>query len=128
VFVADGGGGSTGTTSGPTFSGPQTLHVEPSAIPEALKAFTEAYDRVSRKVRELSSLPIREWARDPVSAETVVQFAERSNAGGADSAIACLTGYQRQLRAAIDSLRSAHDEYLRVEGDNTDRWGKYDQA
>lgn len=126
MFVADGGGGST--TSGPTFSGPQTLHIEPSAIPEALKAFTEAYDRVSRKVRELSGLPIREWARDPVSAETVVQFAERSNTGGADSAFACLTGYQTQLRAAIDSLQSAHDDYLRVEGDNTECWGKYDQA
>lgn len=126
MFVADGGGG--GSASGPTFSGPQTLHVEPSAIPEALKAFTDAYDRVSRKVRELSGLPVREWAHDPVSAETVVQFAERTNSGGADSAIACLTGYQKQLKAAIDSLQSAHDDYVRVEGDNTERWGKYDQA
>lgn len=126
MFVADGGGGSV--TSGPTFSGAQTLHIEPSAIPEALKAFTDAYDRVSRKVRELSNLPIQEWARDPVSVETVKPFAERTNAGGADSAMACLTGYQKQLKAAIDSLQSAHDEYLSVEGTNTSRWGKYDQA
>jgi hypothetical protein len=126
VFVADGGGGST--TSGPTFTGTQTLHIEPSAIPEALKAFNDAYDRVSRKVRELSNLPVREWASDPVSTETVVQFAERTNTGGTDSAFACLTGYQKQLKAAIDSLQSAHDDYLRVEGDNTSRWGKNDQA
>lgn len=127
MFVADGGGGG-GATSGPTFTGTQTLHVEPSAIPEALKAFTEAYDRVSRKVRDLSDLPVKEWAADPVSAETVVQFAERTNTGGADSAYACLTGYQKQLKAAMDSLQSAHDDYVATEGENSARWGKYDQA
>jgi len=127
VFVADGGGGSA-APAGPTFTGTQTLHIEPSAIPEALKAFTDAYDRVSRKVRDLSNLPVKEWAGDPVSGETAVQFAQRTNTGGADSAYACLTGYQKQLEAAIDSLKSAHADYLRVEGENTDRWGKYDQA
>jgi hypothetical protein len=127
VFVADGGGGG-GRTSTPTFTGTQTLHIEPSAIPEALKAFHDAYDRVTRKVRELSGLPIHEWAKDPVSVETVRPFAERTNAGGSDSAIACLIGYQKQLKAAIDSLQSAHDEYVRTEGENSDRWGKYDQA
>lgn len=127
MFVADGGGGSA-APAGPTFTGTQTLHIEPSAIPEALKAFTDAYDRVSRKVRDLSNLPVKEWAGDPVSGETAVQFAQRTNTGGADSAYACLTGYQKQLEAAIDSLKSAHADYLRVEGENTDRWGKYDQA
>src|SRR2546430_11361842 len=36
VFLADGGGG--GTPSGPSYSGTQTLKIEPSAIPAALKA------------------------------------------------------------------------------------------
>ncbi len=125
MFLADGGGGG-GRTSTPTFTGPQTLHIEPSAIPEALKAFTEAYDRVSRKVRDLGSLPVKRWAGDPVGGETAVQFAERTNTGGADSAYACLTGYQKQLKAAIDSLTSAHEAYLRTEGTNSARWGKYD--
>lgn len=126
MFVADGGGGGGSTTSSPTFTGTQTLHIEPSAIPEALKAFTDAYDRVSRKVRDLANLPVREWAGDPVSGETAVQFAERTNTGGADSAYACLIGYQKQLKAAIDSLTSAQADYLRVEGTNSARWGKYD--
>lgn len=126
MFVADGGGGRAVST--PTFAGTQTLHVEPSAIPDALKAFTDAHDRVSRKVRELAGMPIQRWAGDPVSTETVKPFAERSYAGGADSALACLVGYQKQLEAAIDSLKSAEQEYLRVEGTNTSRWGKYDQA
>lgn len=123
MYLADGGGGSAAST--PQFTGTQTLHIEPSAIPDALKAFSEAYERVTRKVQELEGLPIRNWAGDPVSSETAVQFQQRSNTGGADSAITCLKGYQRQLKGAMDSLQSAHDDYLRVEGDNCDQWGKY---
>ncbi|HEX6356817.1 transcriptional regulator [Actinophytocola sp.] len=123
MYVADGGGG--GATPAPLFTGTQTLNVEPAAIPEALKAFTDAHDRVSRKITELEGLPIREWAGDPVSSETAARFAERSNNGGLDSALACLQGYQEQLARAIDSLKGAYDEYLRVEGDNTAQWGKY---
>jgi hypothetical protein len=126
VYVADGGGG--GATPGPQFVGTQTLHIEPSAIPEALKAFTDAHERVTLKIRELTGLPIRNWAGDPVSSETAVEFAQRSNTGGADSAIACLKGYQEQLANAIKSLRDAQSEYERVEGDNTAHWGRYHQA
>lgn len=126
MYVADGGGG--GLTPSPSFTGTQTLHIEPSAIPDALKAFTDAYERVTRKVEELEGLPIRDWAGDPVSSETAVQFAQRSNTGGADSAVACLKGYQEQLRNAIDSLQGAHDDYMRVEGENTTQWGTYHQA
>jgi hypothetical protein len=124
VYLADGGGGSA--TAPPAFTGTQRLHIEPSAIPEALKAFKDAADRVQRKVADLAGLPIRNWAGDPVSGETAVQFAERSNTGGADSAIACLTGYQQQLQAAIESLQGAHDSYVRLEGDNAALWGNYD--
>jgi hypothetical protein len=124
VFLADGGGGGT-TAPAPRFTGTQTLHVEPSAIPEALKAFQDAHERVSAKVRELGQLPIKDWAGDPVSGETAVQFQQRTNTGGADSALECLKGYQAQLQAAIDSLQGAHDAYVRTEGDNVAQWGKY---
>lgn len=125
MYVADGGGGSA--TPGPRFTGTQTLHIEPSAIPEALTAFRDAHERVARKVHELRGLPIREWAGDPVSSETATQFAQRTNDGGFDSALACLTGYQKQLENAINSLQRAYDDYLRVEGDNTAQWGRYHQ-
>lgn len=121
MAISDGGG----AAPTPQFTGTQTLHVEPSAIPDALKAFSEAHERISRKVTELESLPIKNWAGDPVSRETVHEFQQRSNTGGADSAVTCLKGYQKQLKAAIDSLQSAHDEYVRVEGDNYHQWGKY---
>jgi hypothetical protein len=123
VYLADGGGG--GATPTPQFTGTQTLHIEPSAIPDALKAFTDAHDRVAAKIRELNALPINDWAGDPVSGETAVQFQQRTNRGGADSALACLEGYEKQLAAAIASLTSAQADYLRIEGDNTDVWGKY---
>lgn len=126
MYVADGGGGAV--TPAPRFTGTRTLHIEPSAIPGALEAFNLAYERVTSKIGELEGLPINEWAGDPVSSETATQFAERSNTGGADSAIACLKGYQKQLKSAIDSLRDAHQNYLLVEGDNTAQWGVYQQA
>jgi hypothetical protein len=126
VYLADGGGGGGSAPAGPTFTGTQQLHIEPSAIPAALKAFTDAYDRVSKKVQDLRALPIRDWAKDPVSGETATQFHERSNGAGTDSAIACLEGYQAQLQAAMESLQTAHADYLATEGTNTDRWGKYD--
>jgi hypothetical protein len=124
VFLADGGGGG-GVAPTTQFTGTQTLHVEPSAIPDALKAFTEAHERVTLKIQELEGLPINDWAEDPVSGETALQFQERSNRGGADSAVACLKGYQAQLKAAIDSLQGSHDDYVRKEGDNAAQWGKY---
>ncbi len=40
--------------------------------------------------------------------------------------MACLTGYQEQLRNAIESLEAAHADYLAIEGTNTARWGKYE--
>ena len=126
MYVADGGGGAVAPA--PRFTGTQTLHIEPSAIPGALEAFNLAYERVTNKINELEGLPINQWAGDPVSSETATQFAERSNTGGADSAITCLKGYQKQLRSAIDSLQDAQRSYTLVEGDNTAQWGVYHQA
>lgn len=123
MYLQDGGAGAA--PAGPTFTGTQHLRIEPSAIPQALAAFREAHERVLKKVDELGSLPVDNWAGDPVSGETAKVFTNRTNGGGADSAIACLTGYEEQLRNAIDSLEQAHAEYLAIEGTNTDRWGKY---
>lgn len=124
----DGGGGGGTTSNVSAFTGTQKLQIEPSAIPDALKAFRDAYERVNRKVNDLRGLQIERWAGDPVSFETAVQFHERSNGGGADSAIVCLIGYQKQLAAAVDSLQKAHDSYMRIEGDNSALWGKHHQA
>lgn len=122
MFLADGGGG--GAPAPPAYSGTQTLTIEPSAIPGALAAFREAHERVLAKVAALDGLEVREWAADPVSGETATQFQQRTNGGAADSAIACLRGYERQLRGAVDALAAAHAAYTLTEGDNTDMWGK----
>lgn len=121
MFLADGGGAS----SGPSYSGTtQTLKIEPSAIPAALAAFTEAHERVSRKILELAELDIRPWAGDEVSNETAKQFARRSQGGGADSAIRCLVGYQRQLEGARIALEESQRYYTAMEGENSAIWGK----
>ncbi|MCG8919665.1 MULTISPECIES: hypothetical protein [Actinokineospora] len=127
MYLADGGGGSI-APSAPDFSGTRTLRIEPSAIPGALAAFREAYDRVEAKVTALDGLEVPEWAKDPVSGEAATDFTARTNGGGADSAIACLRGYQEQLRRAIESLETAQEGYLRTEGTNHAMWGKRDQG
>ncbi len=124
MFLADGGGG--GSSSGPSYSGTQTLKIEPSAIPAALAAFRTAYDRVSRKVDELGGLNIQPWAQDPVSDQTATHFRQRSTGGDAESAIKCLTGYRDQLRRACEALESAQHDYTVMEGNNSALWGKYD--
>ena len=123
MFLADGGAGAA--SAGPTFTGTQRLRIEPHAIPQALAAFREALDRITTKVKDLHGLQINNWAEDPVSGETAQQFTQRTNGGGADSAMACLTGYQQQLQAAIKSLEASQAQYLADEGANTDLWGKY---
>jgi hypothetical protein len=120
VYLADGGGGAVST--GPSYSGTQTLKIEPSSIPGALNAFRAAQERVARKVEELRGLEIREWAKDPVSGETATQFDQRTHSGW-DSATTCLTGYQKQLQRAVESLEDAYQSYLRTEGANSERWG-----
>ncbi|WP_091450214.1 hypothetical protein [Actinokineospora iranica] len=112
----------------PAFAGTQTLRIEPSAIPGALAAFREAYDRVSEKVRALDGLEVPRWADDPVSGETATEFLQRTNSGAADSAIACLRGYQEQLGKAIEALETAQEGYLRTEGTNHLMWGKIHPA
>jgi hypothetical protein len=125
VFVDGGGGG--GAPAAPTYAGTQQrLHIEPSAIPTALAAFREAHDKIDQKVLALQGLQVNKWADDPVSDETAKLFTDRTNGGGADSAITCLVGYRDQLAAAIDSLQKSHAQYIATEGTNTERWGKYE--
>jgi hypothetical protein len=123
VFL-DGDGGST--SAQPSYSGTQTLRIEPSAIPAALAAFTEAHRRVTAKVNELGGLDIRPWAQDEVSNVTAKQFTERSQGGSAESAMECLAGYQLQLENAIKALEESQARYQAMEGDNAATWGKYE--
>jgi hypothetical protein len=125
VYLADGGGGFA--TATPSYSGTQTLKIDPSTIPAALRAFREAYDRVDKKVSQLGGMDIRPWAADEVSSQTAMLFADRTYGGG-DSAMECLRGYRDQLWRACESLQKAHDTYLAMEGANSARWGKYNAS
>lgn len=125
MYLADGGGG--GVSTGPSYSGTQTLKIEPSSIPGALTAFRTAHDRVEAKLRELSGLEVRDWAKDPVSGETATQFDQRTHLG-ADSAMECLKGYKQQLERAVESLEDAYNSYMLTEGTSTEKWGIHTKA
>ncbi|MET8758148.1 transcriptional regulator [Lentzea sp. NPDC004782] len=119
MYLADGGGGGAST---PTEFGQRKLKVDPSAIPEARKAFEHALDEFDDKIKKaVEHLPTRPWAGDPISSETSKAFNEQTS----DKALAALTFYRAQLVGVIDQLKMIEEQYRKVEGDNTAMWGKH---
>jgi hypothetical protein len=119
MLPADSGG------SAPAPVSTQTLQVEPSSIPGARDAFLAAADQIDALVAHLGRLVTPAWAGDPVSGETAKQF-DSGSAGAGDmgqsAALEQLTAYGKQLRASGESLDSAYNHYVEVEGHNTARW------
>ncbi|MDX8049131.1 hypothetical protein SK571_07045 [Lentzea sp. BCCO 10_0798] len=119
MFLADGGGG--GASSPPEF-GQRKLKVDPSAIPQARKAFEHALAEFEEKIgRSLLDLPTQPWAGDPVSSETSKAFNDQTS----DKAIAALDSYKKQLIGVIDQLKMIEEQYRMTEGDNAAMWGKH---
>jgi hypothetical protein len=119
VYLADGGGG--GVSTPPEF-GQRKLKVDPSAIPEARKAFEHALDEFENKIEKVvEHLPTRPWAEDPISSETSKAFNQQTS----DKALAALQFYKKQLVGVIDQLKMIEEQYRKVEGDNTAMWGKH---
>ena len=118
MYLADGGG----TSSTPPEFGQRKLKVDPSAIPEARKAFERALDEFEAKIKPaVNDLPTRPWAEDPISSETSKAFNEQTS----EKALAALTFYKKQLVGVIDQLKMIEEQYRQVEGDNAAMWGKH---
>jgi hypothetical protein len=119
VYLADGGGGGSST---PTEFGQRKLKVDPSAIPEARKAFEHALSEFENKIEQaVHDLPTKPWAGDPISSETSKAFNDQTS----DKALAALNFYKQQLVGVIDQLKMIEEQYRQVEGDNTAMWGKH---
>lgn len=117
MYLADGGGG----VSTPPEFGQRKLKVDPSAIPEARKAFEHALDEFENKIaRVADDLSTRPWAHDPISSETSKAFNEQTSG----KALEALKFYRAQLVGVIDQLKMIEEQYRKVEGDNTAMWGK----
>ncbi|GLY48537.1 transcriptional regulator [Lentzea sp. NBRC 102530] len=118
MFLADGGGGA----SSPPEFGQRKLKVDPSAIPQARKAFEQALAEFEAKVTPaVDDLPTRPWAGDPISSETSKAFNEQTS----EKALAALKIYKQQLTGVIDQLKMIEEQYRQVEGDNAAMWGKH---
>jgi hypothetical protein len=121
VYLADGGGGGVST---PTEFGQRKLKVDPSAIPEARKAFEHALDEFDAKIKTaVRDLPTKPWAKDPISSETSKAFNEQTSG----KALAALNVYREQIVGVIDQLKMIEEQYRKVEGDNTAMWGKHNR-
>lgn len=118
MFIADGGG----SAPSPTGTGPQTLKVDPPAIPGARDAFYEAAEQIEQLVTRLNGITTPPWANDPVSRTTAVRFDNGSADMGTNAAIRALSKYGEELRNTGDALNQAYNEYVRVEGTNTEKW------
>lgn len=125
MFIADGGGGGSAQAR-PDYSGTQQkLSIEPSAIPEARKVFTDALDRLEIQLRDARrALEAREWAGDPVSRETAEKFNQDTFTAGESAAFTALVAYRNQLQGVVEQLTAIEADYRRVEGDNTASWGR----
>ncbi|MFJ8960471.1 transcriptional regulator [Lentzea sp. NPDC102401] len=118
MFLADGGGGA----SSPPEFGQRKLKVDPSAIPQARKAFEQALAEFEEKIAPaVADLPTRPWAADPISSETSKAFNDQTS----DKALAALTFYKKQLVGVIDQLKMIEEQYRMTEGDNEAMWGKH---
>ncbi|WP_439662168.1 transcriptional regulator [Lentzea sp. HUAS TT2] len=118
MFLADGGGGA----SSPPEFGQRKLKVDPSAIPQARKAFEQALAEFEEKIAPaVADLPTRPWAADPISSETSKAFNEQTS----EKALAALTFYKKQLVGVIDQLKAIEQQYILTEGDNAAMWGKH---
>lgn len=126
MFIADGGGGGSTPTTLPDYSGAQRkLSVEPSAIPDARKVFSEALEKLEDKLnRAVDQLQARPWAGDPVSSETAERFNQDTFEAGDSAALSALKAYRDQLKGVVDQLTAIEADYRRVEGDNTASWGR----
>ncbi|MET9628221.1 transcriptional regulator [Lentzea sp. NPDC006480] len=121
MYLADGGGGGVPT---PTEFGQRKLKVDPSAIPEARKAFEHALDEFDSKIEvALAQLSTKPWAHDPISSETSKAFNEQTT----NKALTALQIYKKQLVGVIDQLKMIEEQYRKVEGDNTAMWGKHNR-
>lgn len=117
MFLADGGGGA----SSPPEFGQRKLKVDPSAIPQARKAFEQALAEFEEKIAPaVADLPTKPWAADPISSETSKAFNEQTS----EKALAALTFYKKQLTGVIDQLKAIEQQYILTEGENAAMWGK----
>ncbi|MET0135786.1 MAG: hypothetical protein ABW215_19570 [Kibdelosporangium sp.] len=108
-----------GSTTG---TGPQTLKVDPPAIPGARDAFLAAADEIDALVAQLNGMNTPAWAGDPVSQQTAERFETGAGDRGTQPAIAALRKYGDELRASGVALQNAYTAYVQNEGANTERW------
>ncbi|WP_433266380.1 transcriptional regulator [Actinosynnema sp. CS-041913] len=125
MFIADGGGGGS-TQTPPEYSGKQQkLSVDPTAIPEARKVFTDALNRLEPQIQNaIDAVEARPWAGDPVSKETAQAFNRETFEAGDAAALNAILAYREQLQGVVDQLTAIEADYRRVEGDNVASWGR----
>jgi len=105
--------------------GVATLRVEPRAIPAVRAAFEEAAAKAGKLLDRLSSEGYlgEPWLGDEVSRE-VRDFYNRHVMDSPTGPYAALVAYHAELVNIRDALLRTEQEYRRVEGENSELWGR----
>jgi len=104
---------------------PATLQVAPHALPALRAAFEEAAHMIHEHIIEMRSTGRLngKWLGDP-SSEDLRTFYNANVMDAPDGPFQAMTKYRDTLRAIRDQLAAAEAEYRRVEGENSDLWGR----
>jgi uncharacterized protein YukE len=104
---------------------PATLQVAPHALPALRAAFEEAAHMVHQHILEMTYTGRldQEWLGDPGSAN-LRTFYNANVMDAKDGPFQAMSKYRDTLRAVRDQLAAAEAEYRRVEGENSDLWGR----
>ena len=102
-----------------------TLRVEPSAIPTIRAAFEDAVVKAGTLLSRLSREGYlgEPWLGDEVSRE-VRDFYNRHVMDSPTGPYAALVAYHAELVNIRDALLRTEQEYRRVEGENSELWGR----
>lgn len=104
---------------------PAVLRVEPHTIPALRSAFAEALNILRPHIELMRHEAIihEDWLGDPDSIGLRLFYNEKVMKS-ADGPFSALVSYRDLLQHIHDQLATAEAEYRRVEGENSDLWGR----
>lgn len=104
---------------------PSVLRVEPHTLPALRSAFDQALTTLIPHLKLMAHEAVIEqsWLGDESSAE-LREFYNQQVMLSAEGPFAALVKYQNTLQMIRDQLAASEAEYERVEGENSELWGR----
>lgn len=104
---------------------PDVMRVEPHALPAMRAAFDQALSSLIPHLKVMASDAVltEDWLGDESSAALRAFYNDRIMLAD-DGPFSALVKYQNILQSVRDQLAASEAEYQRVEGENSELWGR----